>query len=358
MSLINYFKNKNNSIDDYMLYITSKCEKNMPIYKNNKKIKNENIIIPTIKNYNDITIHNYNLSQLKIIAKNYKLKISGNKNQLINRIYSHLYLSSFIIKIQKLFRGFLVKKYIQLHGPALVNRNLCNNSDDFVTLEPLNEIEFTQFMSYKDIDGFIYGFNISSLYNTFFKMKTNNSQQNPYNRNNIPEDVFKTIKTLIRLGKILKMEINLVYEDDIKNVTNEKAVELRALSLFQNIDALGNYSDPKWFLSLNKFEIIKFIRELFDIWNYRAQLSIEIKQNICPPNGDPFRNLNMNYIYTEQNLNNIRNMILEILEKFVNNGINNDNKALGAYYVVGSLTLVNENAATSLPWLFQSFAHF
>lgn len=356
-SFINNIKN-NNFVDEYMSCIMSKCENKMPTNKKSEKVQNENIIIPTTKNYELITTNNYNLSQLKIIAKNYKLKISGNKNQLISRIYSHLYLSSFIIKIQKRFRGVLVQKYINLRGPAILNRKLCNNSNDFVTLEPLNEIEFDQFISYKDVDGFIYGFNICSLYNTFFKIKTNNSQQNPYNRNNIPEDLFKSIKTIIRLSKILKIEININFDDDIKKVTTEKAIELRTLSLFQNIDALGNYSDPKWFLSLNKQEIIKFIRELFDIWSYRAQLSHETKRNICPPHGDPFRHLNMSYIYAEQNINNIRNMVLEILEKFVNSGINNDNKALGAYYVVGSLTLVNENAATSLPWLFQSFGHF
>ena len=97
---------------------------------------------------------------------------------------------------------------------------------------------------------------------------------------------------------------------------------------------------------------------MIDIWNYRAQIASETKRNIIPPNGDPFRNLSMQYIHTETNILNIKKVILEVLEKFVNNGINNDSKALGACYVLGALTLVNENAATSLPWLFQSFGHF
>ena len=46
------------------------------------------------------------------------------------------------------------------------------------------------------------------------------------------------------------------------------------------------------------------------------------------------------------------------MEKFVNSGINNDSKSLWAYYVLGALTLVNTEAATSIPWLFQSFEHF
>jgi len=46
------------------------------------------------------------------------------------------------------------------------------------------------------------------------------------------------------------------------------------------------------------------------------------------------------------------------LEKFVNNGVDRDSKTLGAYYVLGALTLVNDSAASSLPWLFQSVSYF
>jgi hypothetical protein len=348
-------KSKESLIDEYMNCISTKCEKNMPVVKKPSKITDENISIPTISNYTDIIKYNFNLSQLKLIAKNYKLKITGNKNQLISRIYSFLYFSSFIIKIQKIFRKMIVKKYKSLHGPASMRRKICNNSDDFVTMEPIEEISFHQFISYKDEDGFIYGFDINSLYNLFFKSK---SIINPYNRNSIPEFVLKNIKSIVRISKILKINVNLQFEDDTKSVSSEKAIELRALTLFQNIDELGNYSNPQWFLSLNRNQLIKMVRELCDIWNYRAQLANETKRNICPPNGDPFRNLSMPYIHTEQNMSNVKKIILEVLEKLVNSGADKDSKALGAYYVLGSLTLVSESAATSLPWLFQSFGHF
>jgi hypothetical protein len=85
---------------------------------------------------------------------------------------------------------------------------------------------------------------------------------------------------------------------------------------------------------------------------------METKCNICPPVGDPFRNLSMTYVHTEVNINNVRKVVLEVLEKLVNNGIDKDSKTLGAYYVLGALTLVNMDAATSLPWLFQSVNYF
>jgi hypothetical protein len=344
-----------NSIEEYMKSITFKCDKKIPVVKKPMKIIDENIIIPTIERCDEISKYNYNISQLKMIAKNYKLKISGNKNELISRIYSYLHLSFYIIKIQKIFRGNLVKKYKNLHGPAAFNRKLCNNSYDFITMEPVEEIKFHQFLSYKDADGFIYGFDIISLHNLFLKSKDIESVKNPYNRNFIPESVIKIIKSVVRISRIIKIHINLHFEDDTKNISNEKTIELRALTLFQNIDSLGNYSSSDWFLSLNRIQLLKFVRELGDTWNYRAQLSNEMKRNICPPNGDPFRNLSMPYIHTESNMCNVRKVILEVLEKLVNSGVDHDCKALGAYYVLGCLTIVNETAATSLPWLFQSF---
>jgi hypothetical protein len=302
--------------------------------------------------------YNYNVNQLKLIAKNYKLKISGNKNQLLTRIYSFLYFSSYIIKIQKLFRGNVARKYKLLHGPAAINRKLCTNTDDFVTMEPVEEINYHQFVSYKDEDGFIYGFDIISLHNLFLKSKDIESIRNPYNRNLIPESVVKTIKSIIKISRILKIHVNLHYEDDTQSISIEKMVELRALSLFQNIDSLGNYSNSKWLLDLDRIHLIKFLRELADIWNYRAQITPETKRNICPPSGDPFRNFNMHYVHTEQNMTNVKKNVLEVLEKIVNSGVDRDSRALGACYVLGSLTLVNQEAATSIPWLFQSFGYF
>jgi len=355
------FSTKKNFIsEDYMDFLYEKCDKNMISIKNPSKVSDDNIIFPTIYNYNSITQYNYNVNQLKTFIKYYnekyyKQKISGNKKELTKRIYSVLYLCSNIIKIQKNFRGFLRRKYNQLHGPAYKERKLCTNSCDFVTMEELNEINLDQFISYTDIDGFIYGFDINSLYNMVTKHK---ETKNPYNRNNIPDIVLKNIKNLVRFSKALDINLNLTIEDDTKNISSEKVIELRTLTLFQEIDSLGNYSNPQWFLSLNKNNIIKLIRELIDIWNYRAQLSIEVKRSICPPNGDPFRNLSLYYIQSEQNMNNIRKVVLEVLEKMVNSGIDRDSKSLGAYYVLGGLTLVNVEAATALPWLYQSVCYF
>ena len=45
------------------------------------------------------------------------------------------------------------------------------------------------------------------------------------------------------------------------------------------------------------------------------------------------------------------------MESLVSNGNSNENKSLGAFYVLSALTLVNNDAAESLPWLYQSVMH-
>ena len=65
--------------------------------------------------------------------------------------------------------------------------------------------------------------------------------------------------------------------------------------------------------------------------------------------------LDIDRLIGEPNLWDIKNELLSYMESLVNSGVNVDSKSLGAYYVLGALTLVSNDAASSLPWLFQSF---
>jgi len=349
-------KNNASDLDTFIQTIFGRCEKNITIPKKVEKINDVDVVIPTYSTHDIILNYNYNKEQLRSFLKHYKLKLTGSKKEAITRIYCFLRLSYFATKIQKLFRGRLQRRYNKLHGPALEKRELCTNKTDFFTMEDLAEISYSQFFSYKDIDDFVYGFDIISLYNLI--QKSGKDVKNPYNRTDIPKNVLMNMKTLLRLGKLLNIKIDVDIEDVLTEVTDKKSIELRILSLFQNIDSLGHYSNSVWFTSLNRLNLIKFIREIGDIWNYRAQITNETKRAICPPNGDPFRNLSMNYIITENDLDNVKKAILDVLEKIVNGGIDRDSKSLGAYYVLGALTLVNPDAATNIPWLFQSFSYF
>ena len=59
------------------------------LYINNKKafnkITDNDFIIPKINEYNHLLFNNYNVSQLKTIAKHHKIKTTGNKEFLKNK---------------------------------------------------------------------------------------------------------------------------------------------------------------------------------------------------------------------------------------------------------------------------------
>ena len=343
-------------MNEYINIIYLNCQKHLTFKTPLLKFDKNNVIVPALFKYENLTQYNYSLSQLHQIAKTYKLKVCGNKKELIIRIFGFLRLSTFAIKIQKIFRGKLQRLYNILHGPAYLKREQCTNDTDFFTIEKLSNLDYFHFYSYKDYDNFIYGFDVLSFYNLI--TKSGKSIKNPYNRNTIPEIEINNFKLLIQISKALKLNINLQIENNVNDLSAKKLLELKALELFQTINYLGNYSNPEWFLTLSHLNLIKFMRELIDIWKYRAGLSNEIKSQIYPPDGDIFRHFIVNSLFVDQDLDIIKNNILNLLEKFVNFGIDNDSKALGAYYILGALTLVNENAANALPWLFQSFSYY
>lgn len=342
------------NFENYVEIIMAKHLKCIYLQKKQEKPENDDII--QFKDYHLILKYNYNAQQLKLFSKHYKLKISGNKGQLIERLYRHLYLSFHSLQIQKLGRSYLQRKYNISHGPAFIKRDKCTNISDFFTMDQMNEIPFHQFFSYRDDDGFIYGFDIVSLHNLI--NKCNGIIQNPYNRRPISQKVIAQFKQLFKLSKILNIPISTEIKDIELDVSFEKTVELRALSLFQYINSLGNYANSSWFMNLDRNKLIRFLRELIDIWNYRAQLSMEVKRLICPPLGDPFQRI-MSFVQIQNldNINDVKKHILSILEKIVNSGVDESYKSLGSYYVLGALTLVNVEAAEALPWLYQSVVH-
>lgn len=348
-------KNENNAAT-YFSVLCDRVSKNVYKNKNLEKIDNENIYIPNFYEAHFLYKYKYNLQQLKLMAKKYKLKMSGSKPVLIQRIYSFLFLSNLSMKIQKHIRGYLYRKYCSCHGPAFIKRNICTNHIDFLSMDELTIIPFNQFFSFKDDDGFVYGFDLISFYNLIYK--TDGVVKNPYNQQRISAKVIENFRTLLRVSHSLKISISTEIADINKEVSDVKSVELRCLTLFQNIDALGNYSNAQWFLSLNRTQMIKFLRELMDIWCYRAPLTPETKRAIIPPLGNPFSRMSSyDSLQTTEYLVEVRKVILGIMEKFVNTGIDKDSKCLGAYYVLGALTLVSPEAAAALPWLYQAVCY-
>lgn len=348
-------------VKEYIMLKNNKCFNkyfiNIETFFNNKnknknKIQNENI---TYKNYNYIISNNYTIQQLKEIAKFNKIKTSGTKEELINNIYNYLRLSFYANKIQKIYRNHIIQLYNKYHGPALIYRKKCINETDFLTMELVKHIDYNQFYSYEDSDNYIYAFDIMSLYNLICKNKCNEKIYNPYNRKPFPCKINYEINMLIKYSKILNTRIETKFENNISHLPNKKKIELYAISLFQKMDELGNYTDITWFTSLSMINLFKFLTELNDIWNYRAQLTDNIKKEIYPFD-NIFQDIHLNF-FSYRDYNTLSNVVLNVINRFINFGINNEMQKLGASYVLAAFTLVNENAANSMPWLYYSVSY-
>ena len=318
-----------------------------------KRKKNEELEIPIFSSHNTFLTKSYTIPQLKEICKFYKLKVTGNKQVLINKIYNFLYFSSYAVIIQKVWKKRLFKIYNKLRGPARFNRSLCVNETDFFSMESLLDIPFEQFFSYKDVDGMIYGFDVISLYNLLDNEDLKDS--NPYNRNPIPHKAKIDFKRLLNIGKVFNNNLNMTIEVEEEITDPVKLLETRILSIFREIDNLGNYTNPAWFLQLTQRQVVKFLYELYDIWTFRAHLDENTMIDICPPIGRPFQMLDMTMLNNIPLLN-IKTLALVVIEQFVNTGVDREFQILGANYVLCALTLVSSGAAEALPWLYQSVA--
>lgn len=308
------------------------------ISKNEFKVLDK-LDLSTFKKYD------YTIIQLKMILSNFRLKLSGKKNELIERVETYMKDNFFSNKIQKVYRGYLVRYFFSLRGGIKINISECSNDSDFSSLEKIKEIAKIQHYIYIDEHNFKYIFKLSSLIDWFNK----NNNTNPYNRTKFTDKTLNDVNKIKKINDIIKI---LPEEQEEKyDLTKEQEITLETTEIFQYMDFLGNYSDIYWFLNLSTNRTFRFLRELEDIWNYRAQLTQQVKCDIFPPNGKPFFDL---YLTNNMNPFELKKYALKIMRRLITTAQSNDNKSLGALFVLSALTLVSFRAAQTLPWLYES----
>jgi hypothetical protein len=343
--------------------------------------------------YNDyvkksVSLNSYKVPQLKIIAKQHNLHVTGTKPALMDRISDYFNKTKQAILIQRTFRGSIVRYSDFLRGPAAIDRKLCVNDKDFVTLEPLVEINYENFFSYTDSKQFTYGFDINSIIEL---MSKNKHITNPYNREKFDANTLANIKTLHRLCLIMfenfkqktapqeqrvrpesnNRNENAIYNGERFNINNVSNLEQRTRimnlmesrrndslsqrinNIFHELDQLGNYTQSTWFTSLTLQGCIRLYRNLYDIWYYRSQLTNDTRQRICPLTY-PFETTAERNRGAILSLETIQRICAEVIENFIFMGTDNDHRQLGAFHSLTAMTIVSTNAREAMPWLYES----
>jgi len=249
-----------------------------------------------------------------------------------------------IVLLQSKIKEYIGNKSLRLHGPAYNNRGLCNNPTDFYSFDPISEIEDKYFFSYRDEDGFVYGFHIESFINL---ISNDTEPTNPYNR----VVISKKIKDIA-----IQIWQDLNKKKEASNYTNNNStrdlkhqVRNKCLMVLQKMDIFGYQTKMDWILDLPISRGRQLFRSIKNNWNYKAGLSEEVKQRIYP-NGNPLHEINSRRI---ENINRyiVLNTVLELMDLLVSNGVSNDDKNQGCILVLFALNDVNRECGRCNPWL-------
>ena len=334
----------------------------------------------------------------KAIRNIHDFALVGKKKVVLQRLIHYFEQEKAANVIQKYIRSSFVRQFCALLGPAKNNRKLCVNDTDFNTLEPVENIPYDDFYSYKDSSDHVYGFQLSSLI-SYKKTQKASGFKNPYNRLSMKRQL-PVIYKLFRLRKIVTTKYIPAKRQIQKKVTHvkrecihngpfhnneavsspsydnmsqrlfqqnhynpqdmiEKLRDIRTKSviercrfLFSEIDVLGNYSSYTWFLNLERRKYLRYFRILRDIWNYRGQIPSSVRFKICPL-WDPFMVITMENT-SELTIEQLQTMCLSVMEDMVYTGVNVEFKTLGSLHVLSVLTIVSYEARDAMPWLYEA----
>jgi hypothetical protein len=160
------------------------------------------------------------------------------------------------------------------------------------------------------------------------------------------------IKKLYRLCRIkgVRNTIENILPNDAKFVFRNKVI-----TVFQKMDELNNYTDIDWFMNLTNIELIRLVYLIKDLFDYRMELSTIKKSKIIKAGCVFYRD---NNYYKHLSFSNLRNEIIDELNRLVSEGETRDDCYLGSLIILSGLVELDQNCADAYPWLVQgTFNH-
>lgn len=258
------------------------------------------------------------------------------------KVFPYLTHTSLIRGLQKRVRHGFQQRATSLQGPFRDTLGKCVNHEDVLTLDSIIDIPSDRLFTYQESDGFTYAFDIGTI-----QSLVERKSDNPYTRKPFPEEVIQRATRLIGLLKAMGHRIQL--EDDVEeNVTPEMEMRRRVVKLFTEMDNLDQYTNTEWFMSLSVPSLMQLYKETEDIWNYRLNLTKEVKQAVVPPDGKVFQ-MTPNQVYQIKDKQRLREICLNFMEKLVYSAESRDDRINGCVYVLLGIVIVHPQAAEAMP---------
>ncbi len=244
-------------------------------------------------------------------------------------------------RILRVWRQWLARRA----GPLLWFREESNNPADFFSGDPVGELRVGDVISFVDAGGKGYIMDIKSAVSLMEHAATNKEPAlNPFNRAALPPLFLRRLTRHGVKGGWATM----------KAPTEEQQLSLACTDVFRAIEDLGYYTDPSWFMELDRLHLQRLYMELADIWFHRAGLTTADQQRMCPAPTQPFPMSVQGSLAASQKA--LRNLLLRALRALVTAAPNRADRQTGVMYVLGSLSLVSPGCRVAYPWMFEMFA--
>lgn len=279
-------------------------------------------------------------NNIKLLGLNKYIHTKQSKPLLINDIIKLIQKERYyennydkIVCVQSIVRKWLVKR-----------RYICCNIVEITSFDDIFEIPYKYYYLFNDsISNKSFGFDIRSL----LAILKSDYPSCPYTFRNYTDYEKNTIwnhsKKLLKNGVVL--------EFDKLELNKEQEMEMRMKDVFHKINMLDNYSSHLWFKNLDITELSILYTKLEDIWNYRVGMDTVEKMRILQTNNGNAFMMSINSIKHIKSKIQLQEILLNEIDRFITEGINRDERKLGAMLMLTGLVEVSFEAASGLPHL-------
>jgi len=168
--------------------------------------------------------------------------------------------------IQKIWRGYFIRKRLKLAGEGVLNRKDCHNTEELVTLDDKTKVHPLNYFSFREADK-LWWFDVRSLYHI---LKKSAKPANAYTRQLLSIDTRKRLRDLCRIRKKLGIDN---YHDAPKPETFADLVNEKWLTVCHIIEENGFFDmNHLLFSSLNKTQLYILMNFIYiDLLEYSSE---------------------------------------------------------------------------------------
>lgn len=168
--------------------------------------------------------------------------------------------------IQKVWRGYSIRNWLNLSGPGVLNRSICHNEEELFSFEEKTSVHPLDYFSFKEGDK-VYWFDVRTLgENGMSKL----SPTNPYTREKLSFDTRQRLRKLMLMRS--RRRLPVTHNIDRK-LTFQQMLENTWIVICQFLEENGfDEVTPNHFLTLNRIQVFILLRMIqLDIISWASQ---------------------------------------------------------------------------------------